>query len=64
MDFSPQMFRDIPKTISYHYREGNFNWPMIIYISLVHVTAFVGLLKIPQCSAETLLWAFILWPIR
>lgn len=64
MDFSAQMFLDIPKVISYHYKEGNMNWPMIVYISLVHIVAVMGLTKIPACSPETLLWAFILWPIR
>jgi len=59
-----RMFLDIPKVVSYHYREGNLNWPMIIYISLVHIVAAVGVAKIPNCSPETLLWAFILWPIR
>jgi len=64
MDLSPQMFIDIPKVITYHYKEGNLNWPMIVYISLVHIVAVMGLTKILACSAETLLWAFILWPIR
>eukprot|EP00957_Ditylum_brightwellii_P128975 9839105-Ditylum_brightwellii.AAC.1 len=63
MDFSPKMFRDIPSLVSYHWKEGNINWPMGIYISLVHVVAAVGLLTVPKCSAETLLWAFLLWPI-
>jgi len=39
------------------------NWPMIIYISLAHVAALVGIYSIPFCSWKTLLWAFILWPI-
>ena len=64
MDFSAKMFRDIPGLIKHHYSEGNINWPMGIYISLVHIVAAVGLTKIPQCSPETLAWAFILWPIR
>lgn len=64
MDLSLKMVRDIPSVVSYHYKEGNFNWPMIIYVSLVHAVAAVGLLTIPKCSAETLIWAFILWPIR
>ena len=64
MDLSPKMFRDIPKVISYHWKEGNFNWPMIIYISLVHAAATYGIFKVTQCSKETLFWAFCLWPIR
>ena len=48
----------------YHYKKGNLNWPMIIYVTLVHTVAFLGLLRVHQCSPETLFWAFILWPIR
>lgn len=57
------MIKEIPSVISYHWKERSFNWPMITYISLVHVVAFVGMLTIPKCSNETLLWAFALWPI-
>lgn len=64
MDFSAKMFRDIPGLVAHHWKEGNYNWPMIIYISLVHTLAAVGVSKIPQCSFETLLWAFYLWPLR
>ena len=48
----------------YHYKEGNVNYPMGIYIVLVHIVAVVGLLKIPDCSVHTWMWAFVLWPIR
>jgi len=58
-----KMFRDIPSLISHHHNGNGLNWPMVIYISLVHTVAFVGLLNLPKCSAETLIWAFILWPI-
>jgi hypothetical protein len=64
MDFSAKMFRDIPGLIKFHYKEGNINWPMGIYVSLVHVVAAVGLVKAFDCSVQTLMWAFILWPIR
>ena len=64
MDFSMKMFRDIPGLAAYHYKEGNINWPMGVYISLVHIVAAVGLTYIPRCSYETLIWAFLLWPIR
>ena len=50
-------------TVARHYKEGNLNWPMIIYIGLAHVAALVGLLSLPQCNKWTLLWAFVLWPI-
>lgn len=53
MDFSFQMFRDIPKLVSQHWKEGNFNWPMIVYISLVHIVAVIGLLTVPKASRDT-----------
>ena len=64
MDLSPQMFREIPSLVKHHWKEGNFNWPMIIYISLCHYAAAVGISRITQCSAETLAFAFLLWPLR
>jgi len=63
MDFSAKMFMDIPSVISHHWKGRTLNWPMIIYVSLVHVVAAAGFFYIPQCKVETLLWAFILWPI-
>lgn len=64
MDLSLQMVRDIPSVVSYHYKNGNLNYPMIVYVSLVHIVAVVGATKVLQCSPETLFWAFLLWPIR
>ena len=52
------------KTISFHYKTGNLNYPMIIYISLVHLAAIIGLFTITRCQIQTLIFAFILWPIR
>jgi stearoyl-CoA desaturase (Delta-9 desaturase) len=54
---------DSLKTVSFHYRTGNLNYPMIIYISLVHIAALIGLFTLQRCQWQTLLWAFILWPI-
>lgn len=51
-------------TVSRHYKAGNLNWPMIIYITLAHIAALIGLFTIGECHRYTLLWAFILWPIR
>lgn len=50
-------------TVARHYKAGNLNWPMIIYISLAHVAAIIGLCTIRHCHPYTLLWTFILWPI-
>lgn len=57
------MIQDIIKTATRHYKEGNLNWPMIIYLSLAHIGAIVGLFTIPYCKPLILFWAFILWPI-
>ena len=56
-------FRDSVKAVVDHYRQGNLNWPMVIYIGLVHVAAVVGVLSLPFCRWQTLLFAFLLWPI-
>jgi cytochrome c oxidase subunit IV len=56
--------RESVNTVVRHYKEGNLNWPMIIYISLAHAAAIIGLFSLSQCHKYTLLWAFILWPIR
>lgn len=58
------MVRDIPSVVSHHWKNKSINWPMGIYISLIHVAAVAGVLRLGKCSAETLMWAFILWPIR
>lgn len=63
MDLSRQMVKDIPKLIGHHWNERTFNWPMIVYVSLVHVTALQGIAKLTQCSPETIVWSFVLWPI-
>lgn len=51
------------RTTIRHYKAGNMNWPMGIYITLVHFAALMGLYSIPSCNKYTLLWAFLLWPI-
>jgi len=63
MDFSAKMFKDIPSVVRYHFANKSVNYPMGIYITIVHIVAAVGFFTIPQCKPETLIWAFILWPI-
>lgn len=63
MDVSLKMFSEIPSVVRHHWNAGNINWPMGIYITLVHVVGFVGVAKLMECSKETLMWAFLLWPI-
>lgn len=50
-------------TVIYHYKAGNINWPLAIYVTLVHVAGLIGLTYISSCHKYTLLLAFILWPI-
>ena len=56
-------FGGMYRTVSRHYKQGTLNWPMMIYIGLAHVAAVVGLFTLPSCKPQTLLWAFLLWPI-
>ncbi len=58
-----QMWKDIPSTVAGHVKAGNVNWPMTIYIALVHVVAIIGAFQIPNCSKETLLFSVILWSV-
>lgn len=41
----------------------DLNVPMIIYIGLIHISAVYGIVCMPQCKYETLIWALLLWPI-
>lgn len=54
---------DIVETIKFHYKQGNINWPMGIYVTLMHVYALVGIVMLPFVTYKTLFLAFILWPI-
>lgn len=58
-----KLITDSIATVARHYKDGTLNWPMIIYISLAHVAAVIGLFTISKCQAYTLFWAFLLWPI-
>jgi hypothetical protein len=51
------------KTIVHHVKNGNVNTPMLIYITLSHIAALIGLFSLAKCQYLTLAWAFILWPI-
>jgi hypothetical protein len=64
MDLSYKMFIEIPLVVRHHWKAGNVNWLMTTWSMWAHVVALVGVFKIMDCSKETLLWAFLLWPIR
>ena len=57
------MIKSTLSTLKHHYAAGNMNWPMSIYITLVHILAITGISYCFIAKSETLLWAFILWPI-
>ena len=42
-------------TMIRHVKAGNINWPMSIYILLVHLAGCIGVFHIPYCSKYTLL---------
>lgn len=55
--------KDTTEAVVYHWKNKSINWPMAIYISLVHVAAVVGICTVVDCKWQTCLLAFILWPI-
>jgi len=61
MDLSLHMFANIPKLLRFHYREKNFNWPHVVFFTVVHVTAFWGIFRVAHCSRETILFAYSLY---
>jgi len=58
-----QMISESIKTVIFHYKAGNINWPLGIYVTLVHVAGCIGLTYLTSCHKYTLLLAFALWPI-
>ena len=63
MDLSLEMVQGIPGVLKHHWKEGTFNWFMIFYIGICHVMAGIGIGYLKHCSAHTLIWAWLLWPI-
>lgn len=47
-----------------HWKAGSINWPMCLYLSLVHMAFGVGIATIASCKWQTLALAFVLWFIR
>lgn len=45
----------------HHWERGSLNFPMGIYVTLVHVLAIAALPYIPHAKKETILWSFALW---
>jgi len=45
------------------WRMSNIRWVMGGYITFVHLMAAAALFYVRDCSAATLWWAFVLWPI-
>lgn len=39
------------------------NWPMVVYMSLVHATAALGVYYITSVHWQTLVWGFICYVI-
>jgi stearoyl-CoA desaturase (delta-9 desaturase) len=63
MDLSFKMISEIPSLIKHHHNAGTINWPMSRYVTAVHIMGLVGLTKVMDVKRETLLLAFLLWPI-
>lgn len=48
----------------HHWRAGTIHWRICVFIGSVHVAFAVGLLELSSCQWRTMLFAFVLWPIR
>jgi stearoyl-CoA desaturase (delta-9 desaturase) len=59
----PCTFDGVEKIGNQDSYEWEINWPMSIYIAVIHVGAAVGLYYLQDAKWQTLVWAFILWPI-
>lgn len=57
------LIKDAVETVVYHWKNKSINWPMAIFITLVHMAAVLGFCTIQDCKWQTCLLAFILWPI-
>jgi hypothetical protein len=55
--------KDTVEAIAYHWKNESINWPMGVYITLVHVAAVIGLFNVSVASWQTRFLALILWPI-
>ena len=55
------MWRGIPELVRHHVKGGTANYPMGIYITLVHILASVGVCYVRRCKPETLLFSVVLW---
>lgn len=55
--------RGTAESVKFHWRNGNINFPMSIYIALVHAAAVVGLATVRYCKVETLVLANVLWAL-
>ncbi len=57
-----QSVKESIQIAKFHYNHDNLNYPMLIFISLAHLAAIVGIHQLQYCSKYTLLFAFLLWP--
>ena len=62
MDFSLQMWKDIPSVIHHHYKTNNLNTFMCIYLPACHLGALYGAIyHAPQTMAHTWIWLYFIY---
>jgi hypothetical protein len=62
MDFSLQMWSDIPKVLQHHWKEGNYNTFMCFYIPIVHMLGVYGFIyHAAATSAQTWIWCYFIY---
>jgi len=45
------------------HKQGNIHWIILIYMTLVHIGAVAAIFKAFESKKETLIFAFLLWPL-
>lgn len=63
MDVSLKSISEIPSVVKHHHNAGTINWAMGRYVTAVHLMAVFGVTKVMEVKKETLMLAFLLWPI-
>lgn len=58
-----KMWRELPGVVWYHLKEGNINWAMTTWSMAMHYYSIKAIMILAECKKETLLFAFLLWPI-
>jgi len=59
---SKEMWMGIPGLLHHHWKEGNYNWFMCVYIPACHILGIYGaIVHGPKAMAHTWIWCYIVY---